>query len=142
MTLARLRAGEVFGEMSLINNQPTSASVRAARRSTILFLARDYFQRLVEALPEIRQYFQELSERRGLESQLVLGGEAVEVAGTRQSIRVRHESSFRADPAGPSRSEPGRGWVRCDTARVCRYCKPPTGRHVFRKSWTGRARVS
>jgi len=72
VTLARLRAGEVFGEMSLINNQPTSASVRAARRSTILFLARDYFQRLVEALPAIRAYFEELSERRGLESQLLL----------------------------------------------------------------------
>jgi len=76
--LARLRAGEVFGEMSLVNNQPTSASVRAARRSTILFLARDYFQRLIQALPEIRRYFEELSERRGMESQLVLGGELVD----------------------------------------------------------------
>jgi CRP-like cAMP-binding protein len=74
--LARLRAGDVFGEMSLINNQPTSASVRAARHSTILFLARDYFQRLIQALPEIRRYFEELTERRGLESQLLLGGEA------------------------------------------------------------------
>ena len=89
--LARLRAGEVFGEMSLINNQPTSASVRAARRSTILFLARDYFQRLVQALPEIRRYFEELTERRGLESQLVLssgndadsGGAVGETAGPR-----------------------------------------------------------
>jgi CRP-like cAMP-binding protein len=71
--LARLRAGEIFGEMAVINNQPTSASVRAARRSTILFLARDYFQRLVEALPELRRYFEELSTRRGMESQLVLG---------------------------------------------------------------------
>ena len=77
--LARLRAGEVFGEMSLINNQPTSASVRAARRSTILFLARDYFQRLIQALPEIRRYFEELTERRGMESQLVLGSETIEV---------------------------------------------------------------
>jgi CRP-like cAMP-binding protein len=88
--LARLRAGEVFGEMSLINNQPTSASVRAARQSTILFLARDYFQRLVQALPEIRRYFEELTERRGLESQLVLssgndgdGGAAGGTAGPR-----------------------------------------------------------
>jgi CRP-like cAMP-binding protein len=70
--LARLRAGEMFGEMSLINHQPTSASVRAASRSTILFLGRDYFQRLIAALPEIRQYFEALSERRSLESQLVL----------------------------------------------------------------------
>lgn len=72
VSLARLRAGEMFGEMSLINHQPTSASVRAASRSTILFLGRDYFQRLIVALPEIRQYFEGLSERRNLESQLVL----------------------------------------------------------------------
>jgi CRP-like cAMP-binding protein len=73
VALARLRAGEVFGEMSLINHQPTSASVRAVRRSTVLFLGREYFQRLIQALPEIRHYFEELAERRGLESQLVLG---------------------------------------------------------------------
>jgi CRP-like cAMP-binding protein len=73
--LARLRAGDVFGEMSLINNQPTSASVRATTRSTILFLGREYFQRLIQALPEIRRYFEQLTERRGLESQLALGGE-------------------------------------------------------------------
>ena len=75
-----LQTGEVFGEMSLINHQPTSATVRAARRSTILFLERDYFQRLIQALPEIRRYFEELSERRGMESQLVLGSETIEVA--------------------------------------------------------------
>ncbi|HVR62235.1 MAG TPA: cyclic nucleotide-binding domain-containing protein, partial [Polyangia bacterium] len=64
VSLARLRAGDVFGEMSLINQQPTNASVRAARQSTILFLAREYFQRLIEALPEMRAYFQTLSAQR------------------------------------------------------------------------------
>jgi CRP-like cAMP-binding protein len=73
--LARLREGDIFGEMSLLNNQATSASVRAVRQSTILFLAREYFQRLIEALPEIRQYFEDLSERRDLETQLVLGND-------------------------------------------------------------------
>jgi CRP-like cAMP-binding protein len=94
VSLARLRAGDVFGEMSLINNQPTSASVRAARRSTILFLARDYFQRLVQALPEIRRYFEELSARRGMESQLVLGAtdahaeDADDAAGEERDARI------------------------------------------------------
>jgi CRP-like cAMP-binding protein len=66
--LARLRAGDVFGEMSLLNNQPTTATVRAARPSTILFLAREYFQRLVQALPAMRDYFEELSANRHLET--------------------------------------------------------------------------
>jgi CRP-like cAMP-binding protein len=76
MSLARLRAGDVFGEMSLLTNQPTSATVTAARPSTILFLARDYFQRLVDALPAIRKYFEELSQRRDIENRLALGDDA------------------------------------------------------------------
>ena len=75
VTLARLPAGEIFGEISLIKNQPTNASVRAAQQSTILFLAREYFQRLIEALPEIRSYFEDLSERRSLDTQRVLGND-------------------------------------------------------------------
>jgi len=72
LQLARLRAGELFGEMSLLANQPTTATVRAARASTILFLARDYFQRLVQALPTIRQYFEKLSHERDLDTKQAL----------------------------------------------------------------------
>jgi CRP-like cAMP-binding protein len=75
VTLARLRAGDVFGEMSLLTNQPTTATVTTARPSTILFLARDYFQRLVQALPAIRQYFEELAQRRGIETRRAVGDE-------------------------------------------------------------------
>jgi CRP-like cAMP-binding protein len=75
LSLARLRAGDVFGEMSLLSNQPTSATVTAARPSTILFLAREYFQRLVQALPQIRQYFEELAQRRDIETRLAVGTE-------------------------------------------------------------------
>jgi CRP-like cAMP-binding protein len=73
LPLARLRAGDVFGEMSLLTQQPTTATVTAARPSTILFLARDYFQRLVEALPAIRQYFEGLAQRRDIETRLAVG---------------------------------------------------------------------
>ena len=75
LALARLRAGDVFGEMSLLTNQPTTATVAAALPSTILFLAREYFQRLVQALPAIRQYFEELSQRRDVETRRALGDE-------------------------------------------------------------------
>jgi CRP-like cAMP-binding protein len=62
--VARLGSGELFGEMSLVNDQPTTATVRAVSATTILFLGRQYFQRLVQALPAMRQYFQELSRSR------------------------------------------------------------------------------
>lgn len=75
VSLARLRAGDVFGERSLIHQQPTNASVRSMRQSTILFLAREYFQRLIDALPEMRAYFENLAAQRDVETQRLLGGE-------------------------------------------------------------------
>jgi CRP-like cAMP-binding protein len=71
--LARLGPGDLFGEMSLLSDQPTNASVRAVGQSTILFLDRTYFQRLVDALPELRRYFEALAERRDVETRLLLG---------------------------------------------------------------------
>jgi CRP-like cAMP-binding protein len=62
--VARLSAGDVFGEMSLLEDSPTSATVRAVTPTTLLFLGRDYFRRLIGALPALRQYFQELSRSR------------------------------------------------------------------------------
>jgi CRP-like cAMP-binding protein len=62
--LARLQAGDVFGEMSLLDDSPTSATVRAVTPTTLLFLGQDYFRRLVGALPALREYFEELSRSR------------------------------------------------------------------------------
>jgi CRP-like cAMP-binding protein len=62
--LARLSAGELFGEMALLGEPVTTASVRALSSTTILFLGRDYFRRLVDALPTLRHYFEELAGQR------------------------------------------------------------------------------
>ena len=53
---------------------PRPEWTRPAREmpSTLLFLAGEYFQRLVAALPEIRQYFEGMASRRDLENRLVL----------------------------------------------------------------------
>lgn len=45
MILTLLRAGEIFGEMSLLDNQPRSASVIALEPTTSLVLERRAFQR-------------------------------------------------------------------------------------------------
>ena len=70
--LATLRAGDVFGEMSLVRGGPTSATVTAASATTVLYLARDYVERIVAAVPEIRNYLQALTETRELDTQLAL----------------------------------------------------------------------
>ena len=69
--VAQLGPSEVFGEIALITRDPTSASVRAGEAgASLLFLHRDYFERLVEAVPELRGYFERLSEQRLLDLNL------------------------------------------------------------------------
>ncbi len=63
-SVAILRSGDLFGEISLLRGTPATATVRAATPAAVLFLARDYFERLVAALPEIRAFFEDLSEER------------------------------------------------------------------------------
>jgi CRP-like cAMP-binding protein len=63
-SVAILRGGDLFGEISLIRGTPATATVRAATPAAVLFLARDYFERLIGALPEMRAFFEGLSEER------------------------------------------------------------------------------
>ncbi len=69
--LATLRSGDVFGEMALIRGEPTNATVRAAKLSTVLFLARDYVNRLVAIAPDIKKYLLALAEDRQMATELL-----------------------------------------------------------------------
>jgi CRP-like cAMP-binding protein len=75
--LATLRAGDVFGEIALVQGSATTATVTAARASTVLFLAHEYFNRLVQAVPEIREYFENLSEERLIQTSLLLADDQI-----------------------------------------------------------------
>jgi CRP-like cAMP-binding protein len=77
VVLARLGTGDICGEMSLLTNQPTSATVRAVTRGTVLFLAREYVERLTAAIPEIREYFSGVAARRAQDNSLRLRGRSL-----------------------------------------------------------------
>jgi CRP-like cAMP-binding protein len=74
--LAGLRTGDVFGEISVLRNTRTTATVVAARPATVLFLAREYVERIVAAVPEIKSYLEALAEDREIDNQLLLGEDA------------------------------------------------------------------
>jgi CRP-like cAMP-binding protein len=74
--LATLHPGDVFGEISLLNEEPTTASVSAARQCTVLFLAREFFQRLVQAVPEIKAYVEQLGEERQMDTRIVMSNKS------------------------------------------------------------------
>jgi CRP-like cAMP-binding protein len=73
--LAELRAGEVFGERSLLLRAPASADVRAMQRCWALLLPRDRFQEIMLSYPQVLAYVSELADARGA---LTAHGEATE----------------------------------------------------------------
>ncbi|MBX3247797.1 MAG: cyclic nucleotide-binding domain-containing protein [Myxococcales bacterium] len=70
--LATLKPGDVFGEISLLNDEPTTATVTAGVASTVLFLDRALFRRLVDAIDAIRDYVENLGDERLLDQRLTL----------------------------------------------------------------------
>ena len=74
--LGTLKSGDVFGEMALVHDGRTAATVVAERAATVLFLAREYVARVVAAVPEIKKYLEALAEDREIDNQLALGEDA------------------------------------------------------------------
>lgn len=62
--LARLGMGEMFGEIAILNDAPTTASVHAAEPSAVLFLARAYVERLMAGVPAVREHIEQVGGER------------------------------------------------------------------------------
>lgn len=78
--VARLGGADVFGEISLLRNAPTTATVTATRDCTVMFLSRALFERLVAGIEALRTFFENLAELRWIDTSLALsGGHDVEV---------------------------------------------------------------
>ncbi len=75
--LGGLKTGDVFGEMSIVHDARTTATVVAQRPATVLFLAREYVTRMVTGVPEIRSYLEALAEDRAIDNQLSLGEDEI-----------------------------------------------------------------
>lgn len=70
--LATLHAGDVFGEISLVQDSPTTATVTALTNVSVLFLHRDIFQKLLTVVPAIREYVENLSDERTMDTRISL----------------------------------------------------------------------
>jgi CRP-like cAMP-binding protein len=62
--LARLCEGEIFGEMSLLQRTPASASVCARKHSSLLRLPKEDFDRLILTHPQVLELVSELTDER------------------------------------------------------------------------------
>jgi NADH:quinone reductase (non-electrogenic) len=62
--LRRLGAGECFGEIALVSDQPRSATVRTVTGVNLLAVDREAFQALFSNLPPLRGVFEQLIQSR------------------------------------------------------------------------------
>ena len=69
--VARLKEGEIFGEMSLLSRDPASATVTAKSNAILLRLPRDSFQELVVTHPQILELVSDLAEKRRTEVEAI-----------------------------------------------------------------------
>lgn len=80
--LAEIGEGQHFGEISLIDRQPRSASVEAVTEGELCVLARADVQRILDAYPDVRltvyeNFLESLCERlRRANENLLIAGEA------------------------------------------------------------------
>jgi CRP-like cAMP-binding protein len=73
VVVANLGPGEVFGEIALLQDTPTTATVRARGQLGALFLPRADFQKVLDEQPAAKEYLQSLSADRVKASQTIQG---------------------------------------------------------------------
>lgn len=71
--LTRLKEGDLFGEISLLQKTPATATVMAVRHTTLLRLPREDFDTLISSHPQILVLVSELSDERLRRTEAVLG---------------------------------------------------------------------
>ncbi len=76
VTVAQLREGDLFGEMSCLLKTPASATILVSRGGTLLRLPRAAFDEVVASYPQILELVAELSEERAENLDAILSGHA------------------------------------------------------------------
>jgi CRP/FNR family transcriptional regulator, cyclic AMP receptor protein len=71
MTITTLNKGDVFGEMSLICNDSIGATIQVREPSSILYIDRKNFQKILEQYPSIQLYFTRLMAKRLTKSNII-----------------------------------------------------------------------
>jgi len=89
--LARLKAGDGFGEMSLLTGEPRSASVATARASRFLVIHKNDFDKVVGSSPGLTVAFAKILAER-----LSKGNVSLEKASAKERAYQRFVSDYQA----------------------------------------------
>lgn len=72
--LAHLGAGDVFGEASLLSNQPVGASIKTLRKSLVLKLPKRVFSEISATHPQLLAHISDLATEREKTNKAILEG--------------------------------------------------------------------
>lgn len=72
--LAHLKEGDVFGEMSLLNNTPVSANIKSIRKSIVLKLPKKRFSEILSTHPQLLAHISDLSDERERTNKAIAAG--------------------------------------------------------------------
>ena len=75
--VAKLAPGDVFGEISLLRDAPTTATVTSARQGEVMFLPREAFKAVMSTHPETIRALKDLSTERLRANRLELSDKPV-----------------------------------------------------------------
>lgn len=85
LTLAALGPGQVFGEISLIQSRPATASIKALRKTVVLCLSREVFNEHVGEFPEVLAHVYKLAQQREQDTRQI---------GEREVLAIDDEQSL------------------------------------------------
>ncbi|MCX5869856.1 MAG: DUF4388 domain-containing protein [Deltaproteobacteria bacterium] len=71
ISISTLKQGDVFGEMSLICNDPVSATIQVCDPAVILYIDRKNFLKILDQYPAIQLYFTRLMAKRLSQSNMI-----------------------------------------------------------------------
>jgi CRP-like cAMP-binding protein len=71
ISMSTLKQGDVFGEMSLICNDPVSATIQVNEPAAILYIDRKNFLKILDQYPAIQLYFTRLMAKRLSKSNMI-----------------------------------------------------------------------
>lgn len=136
--LAILRRGEYMGEHGMLTGQQRNATVRAQTAAVILEVPEQVMQRLMEIVPAVRRFFEQLHNARSIEAvlkrmALFQGISAADIRNVAEQTEVRaYERDERLfSEGGGSAGVPARESLHLlldGFVKVARRTSPGTGR--------------
>ncbi len=137
LPVAILRRGEYMGERGMLTGQQRNATIRAQTAAVVLEVPEQVMQRLMEIVPAVRRFFEQLNIARSIEANmkrmaLFQGIPAADIHAIAEQAEVRaYERDERLFSEGEVGARPERETMHLlldGFVKVARHTNPGTGR--------------